>query len=176
MCSMCWKISNRNIAVALWEKKSSIYWFSKLRYLFYLLVYALGLCLVSRLGKHRKGGGADQSRKVLCFVDFKLRQEKTFANKLARYLTKLRNLGRLGYAVGDFGILLFLIFFFIFIRTPRGERSTCCGKETSPFCQAHNIEASFKCTCTWELCFSCSSSLDLCFDFGVGAFLELIQI
>ena len=37
-------------------------------------------------------GGADQSRKVLCFVDFKLRQEKTFANKLARYLlTKLRN-------------------------------------------------------------------------------------
>ena len=23
-------------------------------------------------------GGADQSRKVLCFVDFKLRQEKTF--------------------------------------------------------------------------------------------------
>ena len=51
---------------------------------------ALGLCLVSRLGKHRKGG-ADQSRKVLCFVDFKLRQEKTFANKLARYLTKLRS-------------------------------------------------------------------------------------
>ena len=86
----------------------------------YLLVYALGLCLVSRLGKHRKGGG--QSRKVLCFVDFKLRQEKTFANKLARYLTKLRNLGRLGYAVGDFGILLFFKKKFIFIRTPKGER------------------------------------------------------
>ena len=52
-------------------------------------------------------------------MDFKLRQEKTFANKLARYLTKLRNLGRLGYAVGDllgdFGILLFFNIFFIFI-------------------------------------------------------------
>ena len=44
-------------------------------------------------------------------MDFKLRQEKTFANKLARYLTKLRNLGRLGYAVGDlviFGYCFFL--------------------------------------------------------------------
>ena len=51
-------------------------------------------------------GGADQSRKVLCFVDFKLRQEKTFANELARYLTKLRNrqTGMCGWLVG---ILLF---------------------------------------------------------------------
>ena len=66
-------------------------------------MYALGLCLISRLGKHRKGG-ADQSRKVLCFVDFKLRQEKTFANKLARYLlTKLRNrqAGMCGWGFGD---------------------------------------------------------------------------
>ena len=81
-----------------------------------VFVVFIGVCPWFVLGQQawqtQKGGGADQSRKVLCFVDFKLRQEKTFANKLARYLTKLRNLGRLGYAVGDLVILGYCFFFF----------------------------------------------------------------
>ena len=61
-----------------------------------VFVVFIGVCPWFVLGQQAwqtQKGGADQSRKVLCFVDFKLRQEKTFANKLARYLTKLRNLG-----------------------------------------------------------------------------------
>ena len=40
------------------------------------------------------------------------------------------------------------------------------GKETSQFCQAQNIEASFWCTCTLLLDFSYSSSCGLVLPFG----------
>ena len=48
-------------------------------------------------------------------------------------------------------------------------RSTCYVKETSPFCQAQNFEASFSCTLHKTIFSACSSSWDLRFVAGTGA-------
>ena len=55
-------------------------------------------------------------------------------------------MGLVGLVVTDVLVLFIYIY-----STPRGEKSTFCGKETSPFCQAQNIEASFWRTCTFRL-------------------------
>ena len=47
-------------------------------------------------------------------------------------------MGLVGLVVTDVLVLFIYIY-----STPRGEKSTFCGKETSPFCQAQNIEALF---------------------------------